>query len=368
MNESTNKITLLETFAQSGQWERALTVTGEMLAEDPENLYAHRIRGLAALNLDRHKEARQSIERTISGDPDDPFPHYLLGLLHDKENRLLPARDHFLKALQLNPENADFWVQYGWNYAQRGDIEGAKEAADKALKLDPTHQEGKRLLAVANTHLENGDEQATRLDAFAQIEAYEDLLENDPEDALTLNAIGEIYLDQLKDSENGERHFRRALLLAPGHPKFRKNLFRALRRRDPVLRVLWAPFYFLKRCQNGIEKGIERKTPLLWMIPLGLLFLPIAAHIAAFWGVFLFIPAKVYEWLIGKELKEKAGEINFEKGRLATLRSFPFYLRFALFLILFLAFVSGFFWVLYVSDVKNHLGNLIGAAMIVVFM
>ncbi len=355
---------MLRNLIDSGDWTRALGVSGQILAHEPEDAWAHRMHALSALNLDRHKLARKHIEFAIANEPDHPFPHYLMGMLFEKENRSLYAKKHFLKSIELDPENADYWCQYGFNCAIRGDFISAREAAKKALELEPESHQPEQLLALVNAHDHHGEE-STKFDAYEQIEAYEKVLELDPEDDVTIHQIGLVYLEDLEDADNAERHFRRALFLDPTEGEYRRSLFKAIRRKDPVLRVLWWPWRLFQKGLKGLERGVRDGSPLFWMLPLALLAGPAVLVIFMLWAVFLLAPAVVYEYLAMRELRNKAGEITIDDRGIAAVYSLPFFARFVLFLVLFVAFVSSAWWALTNPDFKEHIGDVIGALFLV---
>lgn len=52
-------------------------------------------------SLDRHAEARELIERAIKAVPDDPYVHYIDGLMHNRLDETDDAIDAFETAVEL---------------------------------------------------------------------------------------------------------------------------------------------------------------------------------------------------------------------------------------------------------------------------
>ena len=72
-------------------------------------------------------------------DPEFSTPHFYLSYIAsrfgDRDEALARARI----AVDLEPDNADFWNRLGAALARSGDRAGAGEAWRRALELDPDH-------------------------------------------------------------------------------------------------------------------------------------------------------------------------------------------------------------------------------------
>jgi tetratricopeptide (TPR) repeat protein len=63
------------------------------------------------------------------------------------------ALDGYQKAVELCPENANWWIHSGDAYFGRGEYEHAKTLYLRGLQLDPWNRSGHRFLADCETHL-----------------------------------------------------------------------------------------------------------------------------------------------------------------------------------------------------------------------
>ena len=64
-------------------------------------------------------------------------------------------------------------------------------------------------------------------------------------------------------------------------------------------------------------------------------------------------------------MNRKSGRITLNAKGFAGVYQLPFYLRFAAFVVLFLVFAAGVFWVLTSPILKEHLGNILGGLFLV---
>lgn len=97
--------------AQRYRWKETLAATEQGLACDPEDIGCNNLRAIALVNLGRKAEAGQSIDATLSKNPEDAVTHANQGwtLLHQQQPR--QAMAHFREALRLEP-NLE-WARQG---------------------------------------------------------------------------------------------------------------------------------------------------------------------------------------------------------------------------------------------------------------
>ena len=75
-----------------------------------------------------------------------PQNHNNLGDIYGRRGRLDLSRDHFLRAIELNPRYADAMHNLGNTYIQMGEIEKAKESFEQAIKNNPNLWQSERAL------------------------------------------------------------------------------------------------------------------------------------------------------------------------------------------------------------------------------
>ena len=85
-----------------------------------------------------------------------PQNHNNLGDAYGRRGRLELSRDHFLRAIELNPRYADAMHNLGNTYLQMGEIDKAKESYEQALKVNPKlWQSEERLKAIEEYERKN---------------------------------------------------------------------------------------------------------------------------------------------------------------------------------------------------------------------
>ena len=96
---------------QRYQWQESLTAAEQGLQCDPDHIGCNNLRAIALVSLGRKSEAGQSIEATLSKNPEDAVTHANQGwtLLHQRQPR--EAAVHFREALRLEPQLE--WARQG---------------------------------------------------------------------------------------------------------------------------------------------------------------------------------------------------------------------------------------------------------------
>ena len=345
---------------EAEQWERILELGPQLLSNDPENWFVHAMMAQAALEVDEKlKQARLHGNAALRIEPEESFSHLLMARIHRKANRLLDAKRSLLEALKFEPEDADLWQEFGWNCYQRGDFITAREAVKQARSFKPNDSSIENL-ATAVAGLADDE---SRLDVYDQIEGYERALRHDPEDATVMHNIGQVYLQDLDDGKNAEEWFRKAAQIDPNQPQFREGLIAAIRRRDPILRVLNFPWNWSKRAFRVGERWQAKKRWLIiLLIPLSPIIGALLISGLAIWAVFLFGPAKLYEWLTVTEAMKKAGGVSsYNRG----IHRPPFLLRLLIFLSIVPVFIGAVGWFFTAPAAKAYHDIIIGGGSII---
>ena len=93
------------------RWSESLAAAEQGLACDPDDIGCNNLRAIALVNLGRKAEAGQSIDATLSKNPEDAVTHANQGwtLLHQRQP--LDAMKHFREALRLQPDLE--WARLG---------------------------------------------------------------------------------------------------------------------------------------------------------------------------------------------------------------------------------------------------------------
>lgn len=354
---------MLEHLASAGQWERLFEMGRPMLADDPENARTHYLLAIAAVELSDLDAAQHHIDAILHFEPEIAAHHRIQAVCFGRRNRHLLAKLAFEEALRLEPENGQTWSEFAWNCLQRGDHQSAREAMLKARSILPESIDLERL----ETAIASDSYNENRLTAWEEIEALETSLRLDPEDIGTMYQLGHVYLHDLCDGPRAEEWFQRALKIDPTDRDLQKGLMRAVRLRDPVLRVLNWPLHTCKKASRWFSDQFERERTRLVLLspilfPLGILAL---AGISL-WSVFLFLPGKLYEYLtVSEAMKTATGRGSVDASAIQRL---PIAIRLSLCLLLGGAFVVGVFWFFTNPAARPYHDLLLGGGLMIAFI
>jgi tetratricopeptide (TPR) repeat protein len=159
---------------KTGRYLEAIKVCQEELAESPKNIDSHVVLGWSQLKLRRYAEALETAENADRISPHDPRlvqimgeAKYYLGRIEDalasleEYVRLRPSGDRIARvywlmgecfislkeyqnadiaistALYHEDNNAGWWARLGYARELANDLKSAREAFDRALRLDP---------------------------------------------------------------------------------------------------------------------------------------------------------------------------------------------------------------------------------------
>ncbi len=342
----------LQAFLSSSQWERVLEVGGRMLTIDPDQAWLHVVMGDAHRNAGSLADAEKHYRRAMALDPDDADPHAGMSQVELKRNRAGLADDHIHRALKIDPDNDFHWIIKAILAIHHGHHQEAESAALKALEINPDNLHAKRFLIDARAELPGSD----KLSPQQQLDAYEDILAEDPENDSVISDIGVIYFNEFKDYQKAEEKFRQALRIDPSDKSYQKLLVQSLRKRDPVLRLLWIPFKPVEWMSSVLDWTWKKKWPLIFMIFL-FKYVVISLVLSALIFFILCWPvSKVYEYLTIADIHRKAGQLRIYSGPMARIHKSPFALRFGAFLV-----VVTSFWTAVVLALRHEeLGPVIG--------
>jgi len=249
-------------FSSSGQWDRAREVLGQLLTKEPESAWLHCQMGSTCHQLDQHKESEKHFKKAIALEPDDAEPFQGLTYLYLSMGRAGTAEDHCRKALQLDPDDIDNWILMAHLCIHYEDAQEATKSVEKAAALNPHDS---RLMAL-RTQIGAISKGASKLSPEQQVEGYRDVLRLKPEDENAHYNIGLVQINELKDYAGAEESFRAALKIDPQDSANQKALIQALRKRDPVLKVLWSPFNFGMWLFDIYSKAWDMKWPIIILL------------------------------------------------------------------------------------------------------
>ncbi len=247
----------------NGDLTVALTLYGEVLSREPDNVTALNLSGLAAHQGGDHEGAATRIARAIEIDPDYSDAHSNLGLVLSELGHHGEAVDSHRRALALEPGAADILCNLGTALQKNGDLEEAASAFGQALEREP---------GAADIHC-NRANVLHELGRYEEaVAGYERALAIAPNFADALGYLGSSLLE-LKQYQKAVTCFERALTLRPGHGDTVKALARVFavvndagsspQDRDAVLNVERR----LPVTELVLSKSLSRTVP-RWHVPM----------------------------------------------------------------------------------------------------
>lgn len=141
---------------QAGRFEPALRHAEKALADEASaSAEAYRWAAVALLGLERRAQAIEMVGRGLQRFPEAPNLLLMQGYFLSQDGRQLEARIVMEACLARAPELVPAWVSYSAILYAHTDFLAARNAAQRALELEPENIEG--LLNYANALKELGD-------------------------------------------------------------------------------------------------------------------------------------------------------------------------------------------------------------------
>lgn len=116
--------------------------------------------GLCLLNLDRPREAIESLEAAVAVEPESAALHFSRARGYEIAGELNSAKRSYEEAVKLQPRNAMALGRLAYNAARLGAWDDARKYAKRALVVEPRQPLSR--LAVAMADVEQGVETAER--------------------------------------------------------------------------------------------------------------------------------------------------------------------------------------------------------------
>jgi tetratricopeptide (TPR) repeat protein len=141
-------------YLKKGDYERASADYEKAIEQLPDYADAWRLGAIAYARRGLHDKARAAAERANTLAPSTQPLAQLSGEYYNMafqafENKLpLDTPRFYLEtAAQLNPGDANIWINLAGIYRQQGQLAKSKEYCQKALSLDPNNQQAKEFLS-----------------------------------------------------------------------------------------------------------------------------------------------------------------------------------------------------------------------------
>jgi tetratricopeptide (TPR) repeat protein len=222
----------------------------QLLAQSPEDAYAHALLALCLMQQDKLPAAESEAKQAIHLAPDQAYCHFMLGLVKAQGDDLQTARLAAEEAIRLAPEESDYYGLRAAIYLRAQRWQEALDSANEGLMHDPTHQGCLNHRATALVKLNRHEEAHQTIDQA---------LLKDPENAQTHANLGWALLHKGRHREALE-HFSQALRLNPNFDYARHGLVEALKARYFLYRWLLRFFLWMStlspRARGGFVLGV----------------------------------------------------------------------------------------------------------------
>lgn len=195
-------------------FQTAVVLIDEALAEDAENQELLKLAGLTYMNLNDWTKARKTFETIVKYNPDDASSWFYLGNSYDKLGDYVSAKNAYLKVVELRPNYTDAY----------------KSLCIALMKLN----EPKEAIKIANI-ASAGDAEDYIFDFIAgtaymkikdfakSIEPLKKALEKAPNNISIYNSLGTSYMATGK-FEEAIKSYKKALELNPKNPMAYYNI------------------------------------------------------------------------------------------------------------------------------------------------
>jgi serine/threonine protein kinase len=191
----------------------------EARKRDPDVALEHVVAGRLAANGGFYEKAEKEYLRAIELNPGDADAHRRLGQVYERNDKLDEARAEFLRAVEVEPQYFTACQDLGEFYRNRGDLRGAALQFERCVPLAPGEPDAHRVLGIVYKDLGRySDAERESRTAVGMAETA---------DGLITLSIALMY--QNRDGE-AVRYLRRAAELAPRQSIVWFDLGRALRR------------------------------------------------------------------------------------------------------------------------------------------
>ncbi len=341
---------LLSYYLDRNDWDGVVTAALSILERDPQCIDTHRQIAYAYAALDKNKEADHHLDRLLSLSPSSEETLLAAVYIRFKQRRTKQCKTFVDQALSFYPDSARFYYYDAILSTKKLKIPHAKQQIAKAKELDPEDTD----ISDIYLRIHSIDESSAK-DSVARVEEYKAALHREPENAALHHGIGDIYMDDLHQPAEAEKHFREAVRLKPDESSYRKELFHAVALQSIIYGVLSLPsraVTFMRNLGRAILIQPWRLIFLLFafkIIGVFLVWLILASIL--FWPL-----AKIYEHIIVSEIKDADKVSNSKLRSWYYFQSKPAWFRFSIFGFLSTSAYSAIFYLSSIPQVDGFIG------------
>lgn len=126
---------------KDGKFAEAKDVLADLLQSDPQNRDALLHLGVCYSELGNPERAVRTLSECVKHHPDDSNAYVALGYAYFLLRQNGPARENFLKALEIDPRNSFALRNLGSLFGQEKDYDRAIECLEKLFTENPVDQQ-----------------------------------------------------------------------------------------------------------------------------------------------------------------------------------------------------------------------------------
>ncbi len=232
-------------FEQS-RYPQAAEELQQVVAEDPENAYAHALLALTLSEMGKPKFALDSAKQTIALAPDWDYSYYVMSIILFEQDKIRESKSAIMQAIEIEPEDERYFALLSNIHYQNKDWQLSLEAAEEGLRINSENVQCANLRAMALTQLGRKEEAGITIKSA---------LHKDPENALTHANQGWTLLQQ-GDHNSAMNHFKEALRLDPTMDWAREGIVEALKARNPIYRIFLKYLFAMSRLKEGMQWAV----------------------------------------------------------------------------------------------------------------
>lgn len=128
------------------------------------------LRGAFFVWINRPKQAIAAYVEAFRADPGNAETARTLAWLHARDKHWGAAQEWFRRSLEIEPEHADTWFNYGYALEQNGQFDPAIDSFRKAVELKPSQDRAWYGLGMARAAQGRHGEAATALEEAARLQ------------------------------------------------------------------------------------------------------------------------------------------------------------------------------------------------------
>ncbi|MHB0936995.1 MAG: tetratricopeptide repeat protein [Armatimonadota bacterium] len=226
------------------KWETALQEAARALTLDPEETDAHLIAGYCLMELRQYRQAEDEVQAVISQRPLSPSGYRLLALNELAQGYPNLGLAQIEKALALAPDDIDLLAQRSRLLYACQQPQATLEAAEQVLERDPENATARNIRSAALTYLGRHEAGAREADT---------ILTTNPESAFAWYLRG-WQLHETGKMTEAKYALLQALSLNPELQVAQDLLLKVVGSAHPLLAVFWWGIFIFKR------------LPLFWKI------------------------------------------------------------------------------------------------------